>query len=100
MRKKSNRRIIREIEKWVGKNSFLFKVYGKWYVGITNSPYRRKQQHSSNHFWGIGKWKYWKAASIKQSRSIEKYFSKKGMTGGKVLGGAKRNSVYIYVYKI
>ena len=79
------------IKKFVNENSFLVTIYSNWYVGITNNPDRRDSEHGKRSVW-----KYWKADSVNDARSIEKYFLDKGMLGG-TGGGTK--PIYIYIYK-
>ena len=70
--------------------------YSDWYVGITDNPERRFQEHGVtgiNH--GVG----FPAVNNSIAREVENYFLKsRGCQGAG--GGGDEDSVYVYAYKI
>ena len=90
--------VKREIENWVNLNSVGI-IWERWYCGITNNPKIRKTQHkvrikSKPYFF-----KAWHAKSLTIASSLETSFHKKGMRNKDLLGNAKANSWFIYVFK-
>ncbi len=89
------------VERWMKSNSILFKYYPNWYVGITSNPTKRKSNHKSKNVFGLNHFKFWDAGTVENARAIEEYFGAngKGMEGGRVLGGATKDSRFVYIYK-
>ena len=78
--------IINAIEHTVGSTA-----YSSWYIGITDEPQRRKDEHGNPT-----KWRHWKADNEQIARDIERYFLKMGMTGDT---GGGNNPSYVYIYQ-
>lgn len=72
------------IIEWVGSD------YSNWYIGITDDPDTRRQQHTNT-----SRWKAWPANSENDAREIEREFLNKGMRGD-TGGGYTPNWVYVY----
>ena len=99
-----NDRIKREIEDWISKRGELLPVegdiYQRWYVGVTNKPSRRKKEHiKQKELTGLVYLNTWETASKEDALHIERFFHKKGMLDGIQAGGARSNSVHVYVFK-
>ncbi len=68
--------------------------YGAWYVGITDDPVRRKQEHEAEGQ-KVGYWRHWHADSESMARKVEQYFLGKGCKGGP---GGGDHPTYVYVF--
>lgn len=77
-------RIIQEIEDIVSNE------YSKWYIGITEHPTDRKNDHGNPPTW-----RQWNADTESNARSIEKHFLDKGMKGDT---GGGTTPTYVYIY--
>ncbi|GHT35483.1 hypothetical protein FACS189434_13360 [Bacteroidia bacterium] len=90
-------KIVGKIENHIKDNSVMVD-YSLWYVGITNNPKIREKQHNLTY-----KNKMYLhicyAYSKEIGNQIEKYFSDKGTINKPIIGGAKKNSFYVYVFK-
>lgn len=55
MEKKSKtyRSIVAKINRHISEHSLLNPDYSKWYVGVTNSPKRRRMEHDAEFGFGI-----------------------------------------------
>lgn len=93
------KKIIRQIEYWVKKNSTISILYSNWYVGVTNSPPQRKSQHKSKLGSEPCFWKEYNASTKEIALAIELLYHKKGMTESVKIGGVKPDSKFVYVYK-
>ena len=84
--------IIKCIETHIKKMSFMdiFWGYDAWYIGITEKPKVRKQQHGHPLKWGL-----WELSNPITAREIEKHFLDKGMKGN---SGGGTNTIYVYVF--
>ncbi len=61
-----------------------------WYIGITEDPDRRRQEHGNPLGWYL-----WHADSERTARQVEKHFLALGMQGD-TGGGLSPDWVYIY----
>ncbi len=87
---KSEEQIKSDIKNFVNENG---GAYSDWYVGISEDPESRLQQHGSKNAWI-----YREATSNEVARRIEKYFVEVlGTDGGS--GGGDEYSDYVYAYK-
>lgn len=96
---KTTTKIKKQIEKYVKENSNFFVDYSRWYIGVTNNPEIRKNQHKSLNNKEPNFWKHWYCYSKENALEIEKYFHKKGMLETSKTGGVAEDSKYVYVYK-
>lgn len=65
--------------------------YPYWYIGITNDPDRRRQEHADD-----GKnVKHWTQWAADDAREVETYFQVLGMKGD--TGGSK-DPTHVYIY--
>lgn len=87
---KSEEEIKSDIKNFISKNG---GSYSDWYVGITEDPKRRLEQHGAKDAWI-----YRQAASDEVARRIEKYFVEVLGTDG-APGGGDEDAVYVYAYK-
>lgn len=91
--------IIKDIKRWRMKNSILEIDYSRWYCGITNNPYTRKNQHKSKNGSDPYAWLELDARSRRIAEAVETYFHDRGMKDSDSKGGSAENSKFIYVYK-
>ena len=63
----------------------------KWYIGITENPKQRKEEHGNPVVWYE-----WEGQTEKIAREVEKYWLDKGCKGG-TGGGEHPHWVYIYM---
>lgn len=93
--------IIASIKRHCAKNSVLEMDYERWYIGITNNPPRRKQEHENEKNLIVAyKFEYWDARSSINAINIEKYFHDIDMLEYRGSRGAKKDSKYVYVFKL
>ncbi len=95
---KTERRVVRAINKHIESNSFIEPNYKRWYIGITNKIDRRAKEHEKTY----GKLHYFQsyyACSKRISVAIETYISKKGTANAIGSRGAKNTSKWVYVFK-
>jgi hypothetical protein len=72
--------------------------YSSYYIGLTNDPDTRKQQHT-NERKNTTYWKHWQADSLSDAQDIESYFIKKDMKGGFTGGDlSSQKTVYVYIF--
>ncbi len=95
------KKIKNGIKKHIADNSIGVVLYYKWYCGITkHEGITRLKQHirekkiSGLYFMQID------AGTKDNAHEIEVHFSKKGMANKPHAGGAKKDSKYVYVFKI
>ena len=80
--------------------SLFFKDYNNWYIGITNNVGVRKSQHKSTKDTNALHFKYWDAGTKQDAIEIERYFHLLGMKDKINVGNAKKDTIYVYVFKI
>ncbi len=68
--------------------------YSLWYIGITDDCKRRRTEHEAEGQ-KCGLWADWKADSEAIARTVEQYFTDKGMKGASG-GGTHPTFVYIF----
>jgi|GEM_PF-1249990 len=95
--------IKRAIENYIhpsNRRSFIFSEYENWYIGITNDTKRRKAEHEYKKELETLHFNSWDAGTVQNAVEIEKYFHDKGMKDKASVGNAKKDSIYVYVFKI
>lgn len=95
--------IKRAIEYYIhpnNKRSDIIRVYGNWYIGITNNTQIRKAQHIKEKSTKALYFNYWDAGNKITAVEIEKYFHSLGMKDNATIGGAKSDSCYVYIFKL
>ncbi|MEI2708292.1 MAG: hypothetical protein V9E96_04640 [Chitinophagaceae bacterium] len=95
--------IKRAIEDYIHPNnnrSDLIKVYGNWYVGITNDAMVRKAQHIKEKSTKALYFNFWDTGNKSTAIEIEKFFHQLGMKDKASIGGAKSDSKFVYVFKL
>lgn len=68
--------------------------YPYWYIGITNDPNRRKQEHIDDGK-NVTHWTQWPVDAKDDAGDIESYFHILGMKGG---GGGSEDPTHVYIY--
>lgn len=101
MEKKSKtyRSIVAKINRHISEHSLLNPDYSKWYVGVTNSPKRRRMEHDAEFGFGIQYYNVFYAFTKKTASQVEDFFAKKGTSNAASSCGATDNNRWVYVYK-
>ncbi len=68
--------------------------YPYWYIGITDDPDRRKQEHIDNKK-NVKFWTEWPVDNEDDAGEIEKHFHDLRMKGS---GGGSKNPTHVYIY--
>lgn len=96
---KTYKKVKSDIEDWVKLNSLLSPDFKRWYCGITRNPLKREMQHKYKLGDSPCFFKAWNVKSLRIASSLETHFHVNGMKDKDMLGNAKYDSIYIYVYK-
>jgi len=71
-----------------------------WYVGVTQNPRKRMEQHKRNYS-KLAHFTYYQTYSKDSACKIEKHFSIRRKTGNNPqIGGATGKSKYIYIFYV
>lgn len=70
-----------------------------WYCGITNDTNRRIAEHKTNKG-PIKHLKFIETLTKEYANEVETYFQKKGTINRSNVGGAVKNSRFVYIFKV
>jgi hypothetical protein len=82
--------IIGEIDLVFGRFRYVYNV---WTIGVTNDPAKQKEE------WGYPTfWHEWRANSVPDAESIQRYYAKKGMKSLIDEHLSTNKAVYVYMF--
>ncbi|MBP5497634.1 MAG: hypothetical protein J6X98_10775 [Bacteroidales bacterium] len=96
---KTYRSLVAKINWHIDEHSLLAPDYRKWYVGVSNSPRRRRKEHEDAFGFGIQHYAVFYAYTKKTASQVEDFFSKKGTAQALGSRCATEDSHWVYVYK-
>ena len=96
---KTYRSIVARINAHMRENSIIAVDCSRWYVGISNDPTRRNDEHTRNFGEKICFFKSFYAHTKEIASQIEDYFANKGTINATGSRGAKDDSRWVYVFK-